>query len=100
MHALTADFHRLGVEVDHEVAGLDHRLGVALRTAHDRMDAGHQFVLVEGLGRSEEHTSELQSPYHLVCRLLLEKRNERNSTLRMGDTKAILEFCSRHVGSR
>src|SRR5258708_13206587 len=23
--------------------------------------------------RSEEHTSELQSPYHLVCRLLLEK---------------------------
>src|SRR6267154_2261480 len=25
------------------------------------------------LGRSEEHTSELQSPVHLVCRLLLEK---------------------------
>src|SRR5690348_17361453 len=27
-------------------------------------------------GRSEEHTSELQSPVHLVCRLLLEKKNE------------------------
>src|SRR5947208_8139416 len=26
-----------------------------------------------GLSRSEEHTSELQSPDHLVCRLLLEK---------------------------
>src|SRR5258708_15306727 len=26
--------------------------------------------------RSEEHTSELQSPDHLVCRLLLEKKNE------------------------
>src|SRR5947208_10584382 len=26
--------------------------------------------------RSEEHTSELQSPDHLVCRLLLEKRNQ------------------------
>src|SRR5207248_10009807 len=26
-------------------------------------------------GRSEEHTSELQSPYVLVCRLLLEKKN-------------------------
>src|SRR5258708_26871870 len=26
------------------------------------------------LGRSEEHTSELQSPDHLVCRLLLEKK--------------------------
>src|SRR5438552_12149728 len=27
--------------------------------------------------RSEEHTSELQSPDHLVCRLLLEKKNQR-----------------------
>src|SRR5437764_15169122 len=27
-------------------------------------------------GRSEEHTSELQSPMYLVCRLLLEKKNE------------------------
>src|SRR4051794_41679783 len=26
------------------------------------------------VGRSEEHTSELQSPVHLVCRLLLEKK--------------------------
>src|SRR5258708_29399992 len=30
------------------------------------------------LGRSEEHTSELQSPDHLVCRLLLEKKNIKN----------------------
>src|SRR5688500_19580052 len=29
--------------------------------------------------RSEEHTSELQSPCNLVCRLLLEKKNELNS---------------------
>src|SRR2546422_3055465 len=28
-------------------------------------------------GRSEEHTSELQSRLHLVCRLLLEKKNNR-----------------------
>src|SRR5258708_9507185 len=28
-------------------------------------------------GRSEEHTSELQSPDHLVCRLLLEKKKKR-----------------------
>src|SRR5258708_11035625 len=28
-----------------------------------------------GTNRSEEHTSELQSPDHLVCRLLLEKKN-------------------------
>src|SRR3989442_9949687 len=35
---------------------------------------------VEGLrpsGRSEEHTSELQSRPHLVCRLLLEKKNKK-----------------------
>src|SRR5207248_8407617 len=30
--------------------------------------------------RSEEHTSELQSPYDLVCRLLLEKKNHKNKT--------------------
>src|SRR5690348_18002535 len=30
--------------------------------------------------RSEEHTSELQSPVHLVCRLLLEKKNALRST--------------------
>src|SRR4051794_41446613 len=29
--------------------------------------------------RSEEHTSELQSPVHLVCRLLLEKKNKRKT---------------------
>src|SRR5947208_10885576 len=30
----------------------------------------------EVAGRSEEHTSELQSPDHLVCRLLLEKKKK------------------------
>src|SRR5690606_40659533 len=32
--------------------------------------------LLVGLGRSEEHTSELQSRENLVCRLLLEKKNK------------------------
>src|SRR5690348_18185561 len=31
-----------------------------------------------GLARSEEHTSELQSPVHLVCRLLLEKKKKND----------------------
>src|SRR5947208_3787372 len=31
-------------------------------------------------GRSEEHTSELQSPDHLVCRLLLEKKKKKTLT--------------------
>src|SRR5260364_492515 len=30
--------------------------------------------------RSEEHTSELQSPDHLVCRLLLEKKKKQTNT--------------------
>src|SRR5437762_7235116 len=30
---------------------------------------------INGLARSEEHTSELQSPMYLVCRRLLEKKN-------------------------
>src|SRR5256885_10247352 len=33
--------------------------------------------------RSEEHTSELQSPCNLVCRLLLEKKNTLDSTSRV-----------------
>src|SRR5258708_25263956 len=36
--------------------------------------------------RSEEHTSELQSPDHLVCRLLLEKK--KTILLNTGDTAA------------
>src|SRR5258708_21717949 len=33
-------------------------------------------AVAEFHARSEEHTSELQSPDHLVCRLLLEKKNQ------------------------
>src|SRR5690349_22107834 len=35
-------------------------------------------------GRSEEHTSELQSRRDLVCRLLLEKKNKNNPINRLG----------------
>src|SRR5256884_4977709 len=34
-----------------------------------------------GIQRSEEHTSELQSRLHLVCRLLLEKKKKTNSSV-------------------
>src|SRR5689334_23904014 len=36
--------------------------------------------LVEGVDRSEENTSELQSQFHLVCRLLLEKKKKKKTT--------------------
>src|SRR5687768_18080199 len=37
------------------------------------------------LPRSEEHTSELQSRLHLVCRLLLEKKKEKSGNSRASD---------------
>src|SRR5438094_3215025 len=37
-------------------------------------------ALSRGARRSEEHTSELQSPYDLVCRLLLEKKKKKKKT--------------------
>src|SRR5258708_11450726 len=43
-----------------------------LRLLHGVGDAGDDET------RSEEHTSELQSPDHLVCRLLLEKKKGQN----------------------
>src|SRR5690348_17935888 len=33
----------------------------------------------DAASRSEEHTSELQSPVHLVCRLLLEKKKKKHN---------------------
>src|SRR5205814_3760992 len=63
------------------------QLGLQVRAAGDRVRRDHRQALVridavERLGaqlgeeRSEEHTSELQSLRDLVCRLLLEKKNE------------------------
>src|SRR5206468_5770435 len=41
-------------------------------------------------GRSEEHTSELQSRSDLVCRLLLEKKKKNNSNIHPNDPNAVL----------
>src|SRR5256885_12381477 len=53
--------------------------------------AGAQEIIFEGADRrSEEHTSELQSPCNLVCRLLLEKKKQQRDTH---------WFCTRHMYS-
>src|SRR5437867_8692852 len=44
---------------------------------------------VQGEDRSEEHTSELQSPYDLVCRLLLEKKKRSNVAAAVADVQAV-----------
>src|SRR5690348_11074031 len=53
-------------------------------------------------GRSEEHTSELQSPVHLVCRLLLAKKNLTLNIYRphwpeSGSLFAGVAFCLNHT---
>src|SRR2546422_4329003 len=40
----------------------------------------HVVSTIRGRKRSEEHTSELQSRLHLVCRLLLEKKKKQKKT--------------------
>src|SRR3712207_9513261 len=60
-------------------AAARHLGGAAVRGHHGRplvprpAGAGHR--------RSEEHTSELQSRQYLVCRLLLEKNQEKNNIM-------------------
>src|SRR2546422_6372634 len=48
----------------------------ALNAVHALEDIGFTNMKVSLKARSEEHTSELQSRLHLVCRLLLEKKKE------------------------
>src|SRR4051794_41717424 len=53
------------------------------------------------LKRSEEHTSELQSPVHLVCRLLLEKKKNNTYTVNLrGNTLNIAHTNPRTIHSR
>src|SRR5687768_17834500 len=77
------------LRLDLESAVLLDALGLAQRsqhTLHGQRPIGRDHIgelarLLEGSAvgdRSEEHTSELQSRLHLVCRLLLEKKNTRH----------------------
>src|SRR5438309_3351211 len=52
---------------------------------------GKEVLLTFGLLRSEEHTSELQSQFHLVCRLLLEKKKLTQTTY------CILQLSESHI---
>src|SRR5258708_23207365 len=57
----------------------------------------YPLVLADGAveDRSEEHTSELQSPDHLVCRLLLEKKKNTKNIIETGTPHA-----ARHSNTR
>src|SRR5690348_18198286 len=58
-------------QLEDELASLGPEHGRPLLAATFRVDR---------VPRSEEHTSELQSPVHLVCRLLLEKKKKKLHT--------------------
>src|SRR5690625_3769699 len=62
-----------------QIAGgfIDFQMGFAIANVIDPQ-TGAQSPLIGQYFRSEEHTSELQSRGHLVCRLLLEKKKQNN----------------------
>src|SRR5438477_5797609 len=65
-----------------------YNLGVVLAKLTDYRGAKEQLEKAIELGRSEEHTSELQSHVNLVCRLLLEKKKKekkKNKTQTMNN---------------
>src|SRR2546422_6344768 len=71
-------------------AGVLRNFGVGAVTA--AQEKGVAFILRSIVdfshGRSEEHTSELQSRLHLVCRLLLEKKKNNRRKLAHDETQS------------
>src|SRR2546429_7005077 len=61
--------------------------------------AGYPAAIRAAQNRSEEHTSELQSRLHLVCRLLLEKKKNKNYTTTRRVTRMIGDVFNEHICS-
>src|SRR5438445_13892404 len=60
-------------------AGDDYHVRVAGRLLQGRVHGDAEWPIPHREGRSEEHTSELQSRQYLVCRLLLEKKKKKKT---------------------
>src|SRR2546422_7087472 len=58
--------------------------------ASHRYSRGPRAIRARGSDRSEEHTSELQSRLHLVCRLLLEKKKIKNNNKTSNSSESLL----------
>src|SRR2546422_6283383 len=93
--ALVAGQPGSGLLAEAQAAGVD-AVAVRMRGAADlgalwalrRLMRAHAVSLVHT--RSEEHTSELQSRLHLVCRLLLEKKKKKK------DSTALIDHTNKH----
>src|SRR2546429_4515735 len=68
-------WRRLLVRSDSSIAELHTTLQLVLGWSDEHLNRFVVHGREYGVWRSEEHTSELQSRLHLVCRLLLEKKN-------------------------
>src|SRR5690625_6317404 len=79
-HTATTDIYTLSLHdaLPIWVVGRDREQDIAVGARVDPASAGPRRDPAE---RSEEHTSELQSRGHLVCRLLLEKKKKRLKTI-------------------
>src|SRR5699024_12441943 len=75
----TPDFFTLSLHDALPICLGELRADVELRRLAVGGGGGGALVLVHDRRRSEEHTSELQSRFDLVCRLLLEKKKERRT---------------------
>src|SRR5258708_7287130 len=63
------------------IVAADVMSGAVLSTAVAKMQQYDNVPFPDGNYRSEEHTSELQSPDHLLCRLLLEKKKKKTKSI-------------------
>src|SRR3712207_7485678 len=67
--------------------GLGQRAGMGVDVDLHQGPAGQDGGRLPDVARSEEHTSELQSRQYLVCRLLLEKKN--NPIIKLASTPSV-----------
>src|SRR5438094_4192808 len=68
--------------------GGEGRVGVVYPVVLDEAEPSPELSLSASVKRSEEHTSELQSPYEIVCRLLLEKKHRKTRRRRSASSRA------------
>src|ERR1039458_8434851 len=83
-------FFSLGQRISQLTYNFNNRIGIGFL---ERRDGGLSV-------RSEEHTSELQSLRHLVCRLLLEKTRRHDESLAFRAKEEVANCLSAPVGRR
>src|SRR5256885_10481824 len=88
--------YRLIVSFGEHPAAREYRDAIGEARNDAEVMLNHQYRAIGGdRFRSEEHTSELQSPCNLVCRLLLEKKKQHCRTTHKACTGAVAQRIAR-----